>query len=109
MPVREPKTIHRRSPALFVFAHLTSLWIIIHHVVTTVVRTEVIGHSRVSMFLSHIIESRVARKFSGFEQQLQIHHIVNDNRTFPSAFGLPAFVGIPRLDNACTRTKTGRQ
>ena len=87
--------------------HLTSGGIVIDNVITTVVCSEVIGHGGVGMLYRNIPKRRIARHSGGFKQQLEVHHIVDDNRTGPSALRLPSAVYIPRLNNAGVRAEAG--
>ena len=64
MPAREPKP----TPPLIgialrrlLLADFTCFRIVIHYVVTTVIRPEMIRHRSVGVFSGYIIESRVAR------------------------------------------------
>ena len=77
--------------------------------IATIVGTEMVGQRCVCMFHGYLVESGIARQAGRFEQQFQVHHIINDYRALPAACSLPATVGIPRLDNACSRTETGGQ
>ena len=66
-------------------------------------------HGTIGMRHRNLIERRVAGQTRRFEHQFQIHHVVNDNRTFPTPFRLPSTFHIPRLDNPCHRTEAGGQ
>lgn len=67
------------------------------------------GQRRIGMFHGDVIERGVAGQAGRFEQQLEVHHIVDDDGTLPAARSLPATVGIPRLDDPCPRTEAGGQ
>ena len=82
---------------------------IVNYMVAAVVCTEVILHGCICMRYSNVIEGRIARKTSCFEQEFQVHHVIDDNWAFPSAFTLPSSVCIPRLDNSGYRTEAGRK
>ena len=77
--------------------------------VTTSIRAKMFLHGTIGMRHRNLIERRVAGQTRRFEHQFQIHHVVNDNRTFPTPFRLPSAFHIPRLDNPGSRTEAGRQ
>ena len=48
----------------------------------------------------HLIVSGVARELGRLEEQFQIHHVVDDDGTFPAPFRLPAVsFHVPALDD----------
>ena len=73
----------------------TGFGVIIHHMIAAVVLTEMVSHSRIGMLPGYVIESGVAGQPGSFEQQFEVHHIINDNGTFPATFSLPPLVCIP--------------
>ena len=81
---------------------------VVDHMVATTIRAKMFLHGTVGMRHRDLIERRITGQTRSFEHQFQIHHIVNDNRTFPTPFGLPSAFHIPRLDNPGSRTKTSR-
>ena len=84
--------------------------IVVHYVIATSIRTEMLGKSTVGMCYGYFMESGITGQFGFLEQKFQVHHVVNDNRTFPASFTLPAItLYIPALNDsgigAETRTK----
>ena len=73
----------------------TGFGVIIHHMIAAVVLTEMVSHSRIGVLPGYVVESGVAGQPGSFEQQFEVHHIINDNGTFPATFSLPSLICIP--------------
>ena len=84
--------------------------IVVHYVIATSIRAEMLGKSTVCVCYGYFIESGITGQFGCFEQKFQVHHVVNDNRTFPASFTLPAIAFyIPALNDSGIRAKTGTE
>jgi hypothetical protein len=57
-----------------------------------------IFHRLVGMTDGYVVKSGIARYLGGIKKQFQIHHVVDNNGTFPVFFR----IGIPRLDDSGT-------
>ena len=75
--------------------HLTCRRIIIDYMIATAVRTELILQRCIGMGNGYIPESGVSAQAGCLEQQLKVHHIVDDDGACPAAFRLPSLVSIP--------------
>src|SRR5260221_14189587 len=76
--------------------------IIIYYMVRAIVRTKMIPHSRIGMCDGNPVKGRDAANPGGPEQELQVHHVVDNDREFPG-------LAVPRPDTAYRRVEPGRQ
>ncbi len=60
-------------------------------------------HGGIGMGDGNAVESTIARDTRSVHQQLQVHHVVDDDGK------LPSFAGIPRENAAYVRVETGRE
>ncbi len=82
-------------------AYLPGLIVIVHDVVAAEIAAEMVLESPVGVADRYVAVGRVACHLAHLEKQLKIHHIVDDDRTFPSPERLPSVVHhIPRLEDA---------
>ena len=79
-----------------------SVIVIADHVIGGVVRTEVVFHSGLCMLYSHILILLISCQLIYVEQQVQVHHIVNDYGEVPRT-------EVPRAYTTDFRVETGAQ
>ena len=89
-------------------ANLTCLVIIVHNVVGSHILAVMVLHSLVGVADCNVAVGRVTGHFAHFEKEFEVHHIVDDDRAFPTSLSLPAVShNIPGLDDAGIRTEAG--
>ena len=91
-------------------AHFTCFRVEIHYMICAEVFAIVVLQSLVCMADGNVPEGRICSHAADLEEQFEVHHIVNDDRTFPSLLGLPSLCShVPRLYDASSRTKACRE
>ena len=63
--------------------------IVRHHVVATVVRSEVVAHRGLRMSVRYLYQGRVACQLAHGHEELQVHQVVDDDRVLPAGTGVP--------------------
>ncbi len=74
--------------------------IVVHHMVATIVGAEMVFHRRIGVADSHSAERRIAAQLGCLEHQFEVHHVIDNGRTHPTALALPAAVFVPRLEHS---------
>ena len=67
------------------FDFYTSVIVVAHHMIGGVVGTEMVFHGGLRMLYGYVFVFVVSCQLGNVEQQVQIHHIVNDDREVPFA------------------------